>query len=202
MKPTIKEMLDRIHRIEDELEHEARRRRSELHADFTQRRVFFARELRQQQRRFKTGLLTYLAHAEWRHLISAPFIYAVIVPLLLLDLSVSCYQWICFPLYRIARVRRRDYLVFDRGRLGYLNLLERLNCLYCSYANGLAAYLREVVGRTEQYWCPIKHARRVAQPHERYHGFVDYGDAAAYRAELQALRDELTRIDGEAGPSP
>ncbi|MES2160950.1 MAG: hypothetical protein V4476_07340 [Pseudomonadota bacterium] len=198
MNPRIQELLDRIRQIEEELEREVKRRRGELNADFEQRRVFFAREIKQQQRRFKTGLLTYVLHAEWRHLVSAPFVYAVIIPLLLLDLFVSLYQRVCFPLYRIARVRRRDYLVYDRGALAYLNLLEKLNCLYCSYANGLVAYVREVVARTEQYWCPIKHARRTLQPHERYHGFVDYGNAAAYRAELQALRAELAALDSES----
>ncbi len=198
MNPRIQELLDRIRQIEEELEREVKRRRGELNADFEQRRVFFAREIKQQQRRFKTGLLTYLLHAEWRHLVSAPFVYAVIIPLLLLDLFVSLYQRVCFPLYRIARVRRRDYLVYDRGALAYLNLLEKLNCLYCSYANGLVAYVREVVARTEQYWCPIKHARRTLQPHERYHGFVDYGNAAAYRAELRALRAELAALDAES----
>jgi hypothetical protein len=198
MNPRIKDLLDRIRQIEDELEREVQRRRGELHADFDQRRVFFAREVRDRQRRFKTGLASYLLQAEWRHLVSAPFIYAVIVPLLLLDLFVSLYQWVCFPLYRIARVRRRDYLRYDRGCLAYLNLLEKFNCLYCSYANGLLAYAREVVGRTEQYWCPIKHAHRVLQPHEHYHGFVDYGDAEAYRTELRALRAELALLDTES----
>lgn len=198
MNPRIQELLDRIRQIEEELEREVKRRRGELNADFEQRRVFFAREIKQQQRRFKTGLLTYVLHAEWRHLVSAPFVYAVIIPLLLLDLFVSLYQRVCFPLYRIARVRRRDYLVYDRGALAYLNLLEKLNCLYCSYANGLVAYVREVLARTEQYWCPIKHARRTLQPHERYHGFVDYGNAAAYRAELRALRAELAALDSES----
>lgn len=198
MNPRIQELLERIRQIEDELECEVKRRRGELHADFEQRRVFFAREIKEQQRRFKTGLITYVLHAEWRHLVSAPFVYAVIVPLLMLDLFVSLYQCICFPLYRIARVRRRDYLVYDRSCLAYLNLLEKFNCLYCSYANGLVAYVREVVGRTEQYWCPIKHARRVLQPHELYHGFVDYGNAAAYRAELRALRAELALLDSKS----
>jgi hypothetical protein len=34
-----------------------------------------------------------------------------------------------------------------------------------AYANGVFAYVREVGSRTEQYWCPIKHARRVLGVH-------------------------------------
>jgi putative component of membrane protein insertase Oxa1/YidC/SpoIIIJ protein YidD len=97
-------------------------------------------------------------------------------------------------------VRRRDYLVFDRAHLAYLNAIEKLNCAYCSYGSGLAAYVREVVARTEQYWCPIKHARRVLQAHPHYGGFVDYGDGEAYRRELRALREQLAQPGPSAGP--
>ena len=58
----------------------------------------------------------------------------------------------------------------------------------------LIAYCREVVGLTEQYWCPIKHARRVMQAHPHYHGFADYGDAENYQAELVRLRAELMNM--------
>jgi len=57
-------------------------------------------------------------------------------------------------------------------------------CVYCGYANGLIAYVREIAARTEQYWCPIKHARPIPAPHARYRVFFEYGDARAYRQEL------------------
>jgi hypothetical protein len=198
MNPKISELLDRIRKIEEEIEQETKRRRAELHADFEHRRIHFEREVLEQHRRFKTGLLKYLRDAELRNVITAPVIYSVFFPMLLLDLFVTTYQFLCFPLYGIPHVRRRDYLVFDRAHLAYLNLIEKINCAYCSYGNGLAAYLKEVVGRTEQYWCPIKHARRVLQAHPYYGGFVDYGDAEAYRRQLQALRSDLARLDAEA----
>ena len=81
------------------------------------------------------------------------------------------------PVYGIHKVLRQDRFVFDRAQLGYLNLFERVNCAYCSYANGLISYVREIAGRTEQYWCPIKHARRMHDAHGRYHEFFEYGDA-------------------------
>jgi len=198
MNPRISELLDRMRRIEEEIEDELKRRRAELHADFEDRRVRFERAVIEQQRRFKSGLLHYVFTAELRHAVSAPFIYPVIFPLLLLDLFVMAYQAVCFPLYRIARVRRRDYLVFDRSHLGYLNLLEKINCAFCSYGTGLAAYVTEVIGRTEQYWCPIKHARRMLRAHPYYSGFVDFGDAEAYRRELKILRAQIARMS--AGP--
>jgi hypothetical protein len=199
MNPKIRELLARSRQIEEDIEHELSLRRAALHADFQNRRIRFEQEVLAQQRRFKTGLLAYVLGADWRHVVTAPVIYALIVPLVLLDLFLIVYQATCFPLYGIARVRRRDYLVFDRTHLGYLNLLEKINCAYCSYATGLAAYLREVVGRTEQYWCPIKHARRQFQTHPYYAGFADYGDAEAYRAGLQALRSELAALRTDSG---
>jgi hypothetical protein len=195
MNPRISALLDRIQLLEAEIEQELKKRRAELHADFENRRIRFEREVLEQQRRFRMGMLAYLREAELRNVVTAPIIYSVLVPLLLLDLFVVVYQWLCFPLYRIPRVRRRDYLVFDRAHLGYLNWVEKINCAYCSYANGLAGFVREVVGRTEQYWCPIKHARRVLNEHPHYSGFVDYGDAEAYRRELRTLREDLGRLE-------
>ncbi|MBB6055769.1 hypothetical protein [Tolumonas osonensis] len=195
MNPKIKELLERIRQIQDEIEQEMARRRAELHTDFENRRVRFEREVLEQQRRFKMGLFKYLRQARFRNVISAPIIYSVLVPMLLLDLFVTIYQYICFPLYGIPRVRRRDYFVFDRAYLGYLNIIEKINCAYCSYGNGLISYIKEIVGRTEQYWCPIKHARRVMQAHPYYDGFVDYGDAETYRDELDRLRAELAKLD-------
>lgn len=188
MDPRINELFERIRQLEDEVEQELKRRRAELHADFEHRRIRFEREIVEQQRRFKAGLLAYVFGAELRHVASAPIIYALVFPLLLLDLSVTLYQFICFPLYRIPRVKRRDHFYFDRTHLAYLNLLEKFNCAYCSYGNGLASYVREIVARTEQYWCPIKHARRIRDAHGRYPQFFDHGDAEAFRQGLARLR--------------
>ena len=122
--------------------------------------------------------------------LTAPVIYSLIVPLVLLDAFVSIYQAICFPVYHIPKVRRRDYLVFDRHHLAYLNALEKFNCAYCSYANGLIAYVREIAARTEQYWCPIKHARRMVGAHSAYTMFEDYGDGSGYRKLVDQLQDD------------
>lgn len=74
--------------------------------------------------------------------------------------------------------------------LPYLTPFEKLNCVYCSYATGVVAYVREVTARTEQYWCPIRHARPIRSPHGRDRAFVDCGDASAYRRRLPAFRNE------------
>jgi hypothetical protein len=120
-------------------------------------------------------------------ILSSPIIYACVLPFLLLDASVAIFQLVCFPIYGIPRVRRKDYLVFDRGRLAYLNTIEKAGCIYCSYANGLLALITEIAARSEQYFCPIKHAHPLAQTHSRYGKFLPFGDARAYREQSDAV---------------
>jgi hypothetical protein len=195
MNPKINELLDRIHQIESEIEQEVKKRRAELQADFEEKRVRFEAEVLAQQRRFKTGLVKYVFTANWLVVLTAPIIYAVLFPMLVLDAFVTLYQWVCFPIYGIARVKRSSHFVYDRTHLAYLNVVEKINCAYCSYGNGLMSYAREVVARTEQYWCPIKHARKVMQAHPYYMGFLDYGDAEGYQRELDNIRAKLADLD-------
>lgn len=191
MNPRVSEILQRIRELESELEMELESRRDALHVRFEHQRVHFEQEILQRQRQFKVGVVEYIRRADLRNKITAPVIYSMVVPLVLLDLSVTLYQLLCFPLYRIQRVRRQDYMAFDRRHLAYLNVIEKFHCTYCSYGNGLAAYVREIIARTEQYWCPIRHARRLLQTHSHYSQFTDYGDAEAYRQDLVKLRKLL-----------
>ncbi|MBI5790727.1 MAG: hypothetical protein HZA63_04555 [Rhodocyclales bacterium] len=191
MPSTIDELLARIRSLQDELEDEYRKASDE----FAQKRMQLAEEFLRQQRRYRVGLFRFLGQARPLVALTAPLIYAGWIPFLLLDLFVSVYQAVCFPIYRIPKVRRADYLVFDRADLPYLNLVEKFNCFYCSYGNGIAAYTREVAARTEQYWCPIKHARRIAAAHGRYPQFFDYGDAEAFRQGLEQLRSRYAEGD-------
>ena len=195
MRPRIASIAAKIRSLEDELDSEIAERRAELRFTIHQRKVRFEEEVQRRHRELKTRLLRYVLGARPLFVITAPVIYSVAIPLLLLDLFATAYQAICFPVYGIGKVDRSKYLAFDRRHLAYLNALEKLNCEYCSYANGLIAYVREIAARTEQYWCPIKHAIRVRATHEHYRRFLDYGDAKAYRDELQDLRRELRDLE-------
>ena len=124
-------------------------------------------------------------------LLTAPFTFSLIVPIVLLDMCVGLYQLICFPIWKLEPAQRRDYVILDRHRLAYLNAFEQLGCLYCGYFNGVIAFTREVASRTEAYWCPIKHASRPAAPHDRYGEFLAYGDAEVWRARLDALKRKI-----------
>ena len=153
--------------------------------------IWFDAEVRQAHRRVRQSIPVFLRHSSPRNLLTGPLIYSLIVPFVLLDAWTTLYQWICFPVYGIAVVRRRPFFAVDRHKLGYLNAIEKANCAYCSYANGVIAYVREIAARTEQYWCPIKNARSVRGGHSRYAQFADYGDAGGYRHGLTALRRDL-----------
>jgi hypothetical protein len=151
------------------------------------------RDVRRAHKRLKQSIPSYLRESRPLNLLSAPVIYSMIAPIALLDAWVSLYQRFCFPLFGIRKVRRRDYIVVDRHKLAYLNGIEKLNCVYCGYANGVFAYVREITGRTEAYWCPIKHARRTRGAHEHYDAFAGYGDAAGYKRRLPMLRRALKK---------
>lgn len=200
MNERIRHLLDRMTALEDELRTAVHEQESRVLFRIRGKHIEFEHGVKQAHRRLKRGVFRWLLENRPQNLLTAPFIYGLIVPLVLLDLCVSVYQAVCFPVYRIARVKRGDYIVFDRKHLGYLNVFERFHCSYCAYANGLIAYAGEIAARTEQYFCPIKHAHKVLGSHARYRRFLDYGEAADYPARLQAFRDELARE--AASPPP
>ena len=188
-------LMEKLRGVEAEMEVELAKRREELRFHFEKQRIVFEEGVTRLHRELKTRVSRYIIEANPLTVLTAPVIYAMIVPIALLDLSVMVYQAICFPVYRIPKVRRCDYLVFDRHHLAYLNVIEKFNCAYCSYCNGAIAFTREVASRTEVYWCPIKHARRVLGPHPHYQGFADFGDAEGFRARIRQLEDGV-KIDG------
>ena len=196
-------LIDRIRSLEHELEVEFSKQRSGFRFGLEHGRARFEEEAIRRLTERRTRLLNYVFGAPLLVAVTAPVIYSLLIPFLLVDLWVSIYQAICFRVYRIPQVRRGRYMNFDRTGLPYLNALEKLNCAYCSYVNGVIAYVREVASRTEQYWCPIKHTRRVVGGHGRYDGFEDFGDGDGYRSRLEDLRTALrTEEDAELSTDP
>ncbi|SMX44631.1 hypothetical protein [Actibacterium lipolyticum] len=191
METQRQKIIQRIHELQDALKDEIEERRAEFRYRVEQRRVVFEEDMRRSHREARESLRSFLSRARPMVILTAPVIYSLIIPFALLDLFVSIYQAICFPVYGIAKVRRGDYIAIDRQHLAYLNGLQKLNCTYCGYCNGLVEYVREVASRTEQYWCPIKHSRRLADTHARYDRFTDFGDAEGYRSTWMKLRDEM-----------
>jgi hypothetical protein len=189
MTAQLDRLTEKLRSVEAEIEAELAKRREELRFRLENSRIVFEQEVLRIHRQLKTRAARYFIDAHPLIVLTAPVIYSLIVPVLLLDLWVMAYQAVCFPAYGIPKVRRRDYLVFDRHHLAYLNIVEKINCAYCSYCNGTIAFVREVASRTEVYWCPIKHARRVLGPHPHYQGFADFGDAEGFRERLAQMKD-------------
>ncbi len=188
---TVEDLMAQIRDLERRIEGRLDEKRDQFEYTLREGRVHFERGVRRRHRALRIRLGAFLARTKPLTVLTAPVIYSVIIGFVTLDILASLYQAICFPVYGIAKVRRRDYIVFDRHHLSYLNGLQKLNCLYCAYGNGLLAYVSEIAGRTEQYWCPIKHSRMPRRVHSRYSGFLDYGDAEHFQDGQEELRQAL-----------
>ena len=188
MNERITQILAQMAALEDDLRTAVQEQEVKMFFTIKGRRVEFESSVKAAHRKLKVNFFRWLVTNRPQNLLTGPIIYGMAVPLLLLDLCVSFYQWSCFPVYGIAKVRRGDYIVFDRQHLQYLNFIEKFHCTYCAYGSGMVSYISEIIARTEQYFCPIKHARKVLGTHARYARFLDYGDSADYEARLEAFR--------------
>jgi hypothetical protein len=196
------DLLLRIRGLEDKLSEEIEKSRAYYDYNLRDKLAVFRAEALARHKALKQNLVAYVLQSRFLHLISAPIIYSMIVPIVLLDLWVTLYQRVCFAAYKIPLVNRSDYIVIDRQHLRYLNGVEVLNCAYCGYGNGVFAYAREIAARTEQYWCPIKHARRIHDPHRHYLNFLEYGDAEGYRSSLEVCRRDIQSVNDDTPTQP
>ena len=191
MNERITQILAQMAALEDDLRHAVQDQESKMFFQIKGKRIEFERSIKAAHRKLKKNFFTWLVTNRPQNLITGPIIYAMVLPLLMLDFFVSFYQFICFPIYRIHKIRRADYIVFDRQHLAYLNFIEKFHCTYCAYASGLMGYMGEIIARTEEYFCPIKHAHKILGTHGHYNRFLDYGDAADYEARLEEYRVAL-----------
>ena len=175
----ITEIMEQIDKLEQELD-------KELDKEIENRKRYQKISLKE--------FFLYFKEIPFLTLITSPFIYAMIIPAWILDIFLFVYQNINFRVYKIPFVKRENYIVYDRGSLEYLHPIEKLGCVYCSYFNGLMAYSSEIAARTELYFCPIKHKKRLAYRHNYYRFFVKYGDAEEYREKLELLRKKLQNL--------
>jgi len=188
MNSRINEIVNNIKAMQLELEDELKKAGQTVTFHLSGKKIHFDQGVKKEHSKLKVNLFRYALFPRPRHVLVAPFTYALLPALLLLDLLASLYHAVCFPLLEIPKVKRSDYFAYDRHHLAYLNLLEMVNCIYCSYGNGLISYLKEIFARTEQYWCPIKHAHRVHGAHSHYKNFIEYADAEAFRRDLEKVR--------------
>ena len=195
MPDRLHELLERMRQLESELLVEFHKKEKEYFYEIRHKKVLFEKRIKCENKRLVKRVHRYLADAALLNLITVPIIWLCLVPALFMDCVVSLFQLICFPIYSIPKVKRGDYIVIDRHYLSYLNWIEKINCCYCAYFNGVIGYVQEIAARTEQYWCPIKHARRTKATHSRYKNFFDYGDGRRYREKIKEVRSDFDDVD-------
>ena len=194
MNERITQLLAQMAALEDELRSAVHDQESRMFFSIKGKRIEFERTVKSAHRKLKKNVFRWLVTNRPQNLITGPIIYGMVLPMVLLDLLVTLYQWICFPIYGITKVRRASYIVFDRHHLAYLNIIEKFHCTYCEYGNGLMSYMAEILARTEEYFCPIKHAHKILGTHKRYNRFLDYGEAVDYEKKLEEFRVGLGKL--------
>ena len=191
MNDQIRSLLAQMSALEAEMAEALQAQQHKMFFQIDGKRIEFEQTVKQAHRRLKSGFFHWLIAYRPQNLITGPIIYGMVIPILMLDLCITIYQAACFPIYGIRKVRRGDYIVIDRQHLEYLNFIEKFHCTYCAYGTGLIAYASEIIARTENYFCPIKHARKMLGTHARYAQFLEYGDADDYERKLEQFRVEL-----------
>jgi hypothetical protein len=190
----IEAITAQIKELEDELSYELKKKQKEFFYKIENEKVKFEERVIKEGRSKIISSIKYLSSFPFAVILTIPFIWGMMIPALLVDISVTIYQSVCFPIYKIPKVKRKDYVIIDRYNLFYLGKVERINCWYCEYFNGVIAYTREVAARTEQFWCPIKHSKAIKDKHSRYDKFFDYGDFIKYRRELDNRRSDFSDL--------
>ena len=126
-----------------------------------------------------------------RYLLSTPFIYGMAIPMIIFHLFIEIYHRITFFLYGIEYVDMKKHFVFNRHSLLQLSLLQKINCIYCEYGNGLASYIKEIIGRTEAYWCPIKNGKNTKYTHKNYKFFMDKNEVKEFEKVRENIRNKI-----------
>ncbi len=189
MSEKITELLNQINRLEDELRIELTVREVKFFTSTSgvkgAKRSLRIKPVNDGKKR------SLFKWTQFRNILSLPILYGLIAPMVFLDFCVSVYQLICFPLFKIQKSRRQDFISISRYKLTHLNFIEKTHCIYCEYINGLLAYVTDIASKTEQYFCPIKYANKVVGPHARYGHFQDFEDSKNFHNNLKAYRQAL-----------
>ena len=144
------------------------------------------------------GLIALFKRSRPINLITGPIIYSMVFPIMLLDACVSFYQWTCFPIYGIPKFSRKDFIIFDRQELKYLDWISKFHCTYCAYGVGVSAYVYEIIKATESYFCPIKHKDKRLNESKRHWQALAFeqGHEFDFAAYLEEVRSSMSQ------PSP
>ena len=84
------------------------------HNQIHKKKVRFGQEVKKAHRELTKKIGPYLRDASIQNILTALVIWFCLLPALFMDLVISIFQAICFPVYGIPKVRRSDYVVIDR----------------------------------------------------------------------------------------
>ncbi len=107
MNEKIRELLIRISSLEDEVEVLLREQQNQALHYLEDGKIRIKREVDEAHKLLKKGVIRWLIDSRPRNIVSAPFIYTMIIPFVFLDFCLSIYQWICFPLCKIGNVKEK-----------------------------------------------------------------------------------------------
>jgi hypothetical protein len=189
MESKIKKILEKMDSLNESLQEEYKHMSEKYGFSIEKRRVIFLQKFKQRNKSFRIPTWEYVIPQNVRHILSMPFIYIMIIPVGTLDLFLVLYNHTALPLYRIPSVKREDHFIYDRQFLDYLNLIQKANCIYCSYVNGLFSFATEIGAQTERYWCPLKAAHKPKHNHSLYKYFADYGNPEEWKEKFNKVCD-------------
>ena len=133
-------------------------------------------------------------HRFFRHLLLLPFALFFLPMLILLDLMLSCYHLLAYPLMGLEKVKKKQYFQLDRHKLAYLRRRERIYAIYTAYANGLFRFAKKLASDSEWYWCGIKHQKVPGYlPDKDQDRFMDFGDKGSYRLVMKTPKKRFTK---------
>ena len=189
MKTRIHKLFEDIKHKKDEIALEYEKLKEEYGFRIEWRKIIWNKEKKEELKKEKKSILDSIFSATIREILSIPFIWMMLIPAIFLDIWLLIYQQTALRLYKIPLVKRSDYIIFDRWQLVYLNWIQKIDCLYCSYFNWVMQYSVEIAWRTEKYWCPIKHASKKAWEHAWEEYFADYWDPKWFKETFWNVKE-------------
>ena len=107
MNDRLQELLNKIKQLETELLEEIQKKEKEYFYEIRDKKIHFKKEIKKKNKLLVKKIRRYLGDAPLMNIITAPVIWSCLLPALFLDLVVSLYQMICFPVYSIPKVKQR-----------------------------------------------------------------------------------------------
>lgn len=114
MGSSIQEILKKIETLNNDLREEYDRMLEKYGFSFQEKKIIFLEEFKKRNKKFKLPLWRPLTTTNLRQIIAIPFISGMIIPAIFLDICITIYQGIAFSLYRIPKVKRSEYIIYDR----------------------------------------------------------------------------------------